>query len=438
MRLPLCLILFACLPAACERGQAPTPVSALDLVLVPHEGDAATDHAIRRAQERVAAGPLRNANLEALGWAYIAKARTSRDEGFYHLAEACARAIETTAEGITPEALLLRGHVASTFHHFAEAESLALELVTRRGLPYDHLLLGDARMEQGKIEEAIASYQTGVDLKPGLQSYARVGWMRWLIGDLPGAIEATELAASAASPRDPESLAWVRTRLGHFRLLSGDPAGAGRELGAALGALPDYPPALLLQGRLALAEGKADMAVAALQRAVEIEPLPDLLWTYAEALRETGQAEKADAVETQIAVAGPRDDPRTCALFLATRGRDVAVALTLAEAELKNRADYFTHDALAWALHANGRSEEALAEIDLALAGDTVDARLFLHAAVISKAVGELDESADWRALARAHWHILLPSERRLLASLDKNLPASAGLPTQPVTETTP
>lgn len=446
MRPLLCLILIALLPAACERVHEPASDGALDLVLVPHVGDTATDETIRRAQDLVRTGHNRTANLENLGWAYIAKARTSRDEGFYHLAEACARAIEETSmapDGSSPsEALLLRGHVAANFHRFAEAEQIASELVARRGLPFDHLLLGDARMEQGKIEAAIASYQTGVDLKPGLQSYARVGWMRWLIGDLPGAIEATELAARAASPSDPESLAWVRTRLGHFRLVAGDPEGARSEIAFALGALPDYPPALLLQSRLALAEGNAGLAVETLRDAVEIEPLPDFLWAYAEALREDGQEKEAKEIEAEIAETGPRDDPRTCSLFLSTRGLDAGAALALAEEELKNRSDFFTRDALAWALHANGRSEEALREIDLALSGGTVDARLFLHAAVIARAVGELDESADWAALARAHHHTLLPSERRLLASFDSNLTASessaADSPNQPIKQTTP
>lgn len=400
-------------------------------MLIDHKGESATDEAIRRAQKLVKTGHTHTPNLEKLGWAYIAKARSSRDEGFYHLAEACAQAIEESdaaPHGAIPsEALLLRGHVASNFHRFAEAEKLATELVARRNLPYDLLLLGDAQMEQGKIEEAIASYQRGVDLKPGLQSYARVGWMRWLIGDLPGAIEATELATEAASPSDPESLAWVRTRLAQFRLAAGDLDGAQRDLDVAAAALPDHPPTLLIAGRLALARNTPESALEPLRRAAEAEPLPDFLWTHAEALLECGQVEMAKAVEDEIVKNGPRDDPRTCSLFLSTRRGDAgkALALSLAEEELKNRADFFTRDALAWALHANGRTAEALEQIDLALSGGTVDARLFLHAAAITKAAGESQESADWAALARQHAFTLLPSERRLLASLESNLPVS-------------
>lgn len=418
--------------AACERSEDPAPARALDLVLVPHTGEDERDEAIRRAQARVLTGQQIEASLGHLGWAYVAKARASRDEGYYRLAQACAEAIieeaGATSDSRPPEALLLLGHVAATFHRFAEAEAIATELVQRRGLPFDHLLLGDARMEQGKIAEAIDSYQTGVDLKPGLQSYARVGWMRWLIGDLEGAIEATELAAGAASPRDRESIAWVHSRLGHFRILSGDPEGAKKELGIALASLADYPPALLLEAKLSLAAGDPETAIASLRRAVAIEPLPEPLWLLAEALTEAGRREEASAVFEELTRTGERADPRTHALFLATTGRTPEVALRLAEAELKERADFFTRDALAWALFANGRIAEAREEMDRALAGGTIDARLFFHAAMIAHAAGESTEAADWLASVRELQTALLPTERRALASLAKNLPEASPL----------
>lgn len=426
------LFLSLCLAACeCSTEVAPPP-RALDLVLVPHEGEAEADLAIRRAQSQVGTGARREAALGNLGWAYVAKARTSRDEGYYRLAQACAEAIieETgaTNDSRPPEALLLLGHVAATFHRFAEAETIAAELVERRGLPFDHLLLGDARMEQGKIEEAIHSYQTGVDLKPGLQSYARVGWMRWLIGDLEGAIEATELAAGATSPRDLESIAWVRSRLGHFRMLSDDSEGAKREIATALAAHADYPPALLLEAKLSLSIGDHDTAITSLRRAVAIEPLPEPLWLFAEVLTEAGRHGEAEAVFDELVRTGERGDPRTHALFLATTGRSPEDALRLAEAELKERADYFTRDVLAWALFANGRIDEAREEMDRALAGGTIDARLFFHAAVIAHAAGETTEAADWLASALELDANLLPTERRALASLPKNLPEASPL----------
>ena len=109
------------------------------------------------------------------------------------------------ADSKSPAALLLRGHVLISFHRFAEAEAIARELVAQRTLPFDYGLLGDALVEQGRLAEAVSAYQRMVDLRPDLQSYSRVAYMRWLKGDLDGAIEVARMAAGAASPLDPES-----------------------------------------------------------------------------------------------------------------------------------------------------------------------------------------------------------------------------------------
>ena len=171
--------------------------------------------------------------LEQLGWLYVAKARASYDPGFYKLAEHCALALEV-ADPKSPEALLLRGHVLISFHRFAEAEAIANELVKQRTLPFDYGLLGDALMEQGRLAEAVAAYQRMVDLRPDLQSYSRVAYMRWLKGDLDGAIEVARLAARAASPLDPESGSWSLTRLALYYFQAGSLADAKAACDSAL------------------------------------------------------------------------------------------------------------------------------------------------------------------------------------------------------------
>ncbi len=83
---------------------------------------------------------------------------------------------------------------------------------------------------------------------------------------------------------------------------------------------------------------------------------------------------------------GAMNDPRTLSLYLATRGQQVQKALKLAEDEMNTRADVFTMDTLAWALHANGRLAEAREYSKKALGEGTQDARLFYHAGCIALA----------------------------------------------------
>ena len=61
-------------------------------------------------------------------------------------------------------------------------------LVVQRTFPLDYGLLGDAVLEQGSLDEAAIAYQCMVDLRPDLQSYSRVAHLRWLKGDVDGAI----------------------------------------------------------------------------------------------------------------------------------------------------------------------------------------------------------------------------------------------------------
>ena len=74
------------------------------------------------------------------------------------------------------------------------------------------------------------------------------------------------------------------------------------------------------------------------------------------------------------------------------------------------RQDIYTYDVLAWALHKNGRSREAVTAMTEALRLGTRDARLFFHARMIYHAAGDLERARDYLARALAtnpHFHVL-------------------------------
>ncbi len=413
-------------PVASPPDEAFVQTEAIDflaLVLVPHEGEGRTDKEIRKFQEQVRRGINRQAALERLGWAYVAKAHESFDDGFYKLAEACANILETETPGCA-EGLLLRGHVLASLHCFKEAEVVARELTVKRGLPFDFALLGDSLMEQGRLKEAIVAYQTMVDLRPDLQSFSRIAHVRWLTGDLAGAIEMMQAAVSASSPRDADSAAWVNSRLATLQLHSGETEAAQQACEAALELRPNYPPSLLLRGKMALQQDDFDVAITDLQNAAQQNPLPEYQWALAEALRAAGRESEAAAAENLIATRGEAADPRTLSLYLATRGENPDLAVRLAEQELKQREDVFTHDALAWAWAAAGRLDEARPHLERALAEGTKDARLFFHAAMIESRAGQSDKAEHWFTRAVAMSDLLLPSERALLLRLPDSFAA--------------
>ncbi len=402
-------------PAPVVAVKTERSLSPLELVLIPHSGKDAADQEIRDLQTKIQHGENRAPLIERLGWAFVAKARISSDPGFYKLAEQAGRALLEMAPQ-APEGLLLLGHVYDAEHRFGEAEKIARQLTAQREFVFDYALLGDALMEQGKLEAAVEAYQKMVDLKPSLQTYSRVAHMRWLKGDLPGAIAAARLAVSAGSPREPEPSAWASTRLALYEWQADDATQAATNLDLALQLAPDYAPALLLRGKILLGQGKAEEAVAPLEQAAAKSPLPDFYWTLAEALRAAGKSEEADRAVAQLKRTGAAADPRTLAIFLSTRGEKPAEALRLANEELEARQDIFTYDALAWAQLANGEVQKARENMQRALAEGTQDARLFYHAGTIAAAAGDNREALTFLNQAHALTQLLLPSERESLS----------------------
>lgn len=402
-----------------------------EIVLTPQAGAAAEDAEIRQWQIRAGAPAAKAADFERLGWAFVGKARRTLDAGYYALAEKTVVALETQF-GASAESRLLRGCVFHNEHRFHEAESIARGLVAERGEPEDFGLLGDALMEQGKLTEAVEALQRMVNLKPGVEAYSRIAHVRWLKGDLSGATAMMEAAARATSPREAEVCAWTLSRLAGFYLQAGRLDAALNAANAAAARAPDYPPALLARGRTLLAEGKNAEAVDALQRATDLNPLPEYQWWLADALRAAGRAREAAKVEAALKARGAASDPRTFALFLATRGEEPAVAVRLAREELANRADVFTHDALAWALAASGDSSAAETEMRAALAEHTADARLFFHAGEIALARGDAGEAERFFAQARPLSAALTPSERVRLTAHAATATATACPPAAP------
>jgi tetratricopeptide (TPR) repeat protein len=390
---------------------SPHDIAPCTIALAPHKGDEEIDREIMRLQDQARSNSERPDTMKRLGWVFIAKARLSYDPGYYKLSEQCALCVRSKNDD-DPDALLLQGHILQSLHKFKDGESIARKLVRIRNEAFDYGLLGDVLMEQGRLKDAVGAYQKMIELRPDLQSYTRVAHMRWLKGDLDGAIEVTRMAVTSGNPSDPEPTAWAYTRLGIYELQAGDTETAMNAAEVALQFAKNYAAALILRGRILLGQGKAEEAIESLQRAADLTRLPEYEWTLADALREAGEPQAAERVESSLARDGARNDPRTFSLYLATRRQQVGQALKLAQDELDTRADVFTMDALAWALNANGRVTEAREYSKKALSEGTRDARLFYHSGRIALSAGDVVDAERWFALSDRIKQMLMPSER--------------------------
>jgi len=235
-----------------------------------------------------------------------------------------------------------------------------------------------------------------------------VAHLKFLRGDTPGAVASMReaVARSAAAMPVGEPLAWARTQLGHLLLGTNDLAGAEAAYRDALTALPGYHPALAGSAAVQAARGKLQDAAALYHKALDVIPLPE----YAAALgdvytrlgRTTDAAKQYALVEYigKLSAINQTVYNRELALFYADHERQLPKALELAQKELESRRDIYTYDVLAWTLYRNGQAREAQAAMKEALKLGTQDPRLFFHAGMIHRALGEHDAART--ALARA------------------------------------
>ena len=202
---------------------APAAPSAVDrLAGVPERAETALDARIRSLQDALREGDERVKGTAAtmLGHAYLQKARETGDPGFYPKAETLfQQALD--ADGDDVDALVGLGTLALARHQFAEALDWGEQ--ARDGNPYHapaYGVIGDAQIELGRYDDAVATVQAMVDLRPDLGSYSRVSYLRELMGDREGAIVAMEQAAVAGSGY-AENVAWVHVQLGNLRFDGG-------------------------------------------------------------------------------------------------------------------------------------------------------------------------------------------------------------------------
>lgn len=369
---------------------------------------------LKRLQEILRTEGVSLAPLEKLGWSLIRTAQGRPEPGYYNLAKTAGEILQDRFPESSSGDLLL-GHSLHGLHRFAEAEMHASRAVERRGSPADYGLLGDTQMEQGRLEEAIESYQAMVDLKPDAHGYLRVAHLRFLRGDLEGALEASRQATRMVSPRNRETFSWVWSQAGELALASGEFEEALRSARLALSHRPDSAKAHVVLGKTLLVLNRAADSLTPLRRAVEIQPSPRNLWVLEEALRETGSDTEADQVSARLLETGDRFDTRSFATYLAHRGVQLDRARGLVEKELESRKDIYTWLALSRVQAAQSQWDEAWFSIDQALREGTRDPRLTLHAARVALRRGDPQRARDFARQAALESHGLLPSERQEL-----------------------
>ena len=139
-----------------------------------------------------------------------------------------------------------------------------------------------------------------------------------------------------------------------------------------------------------MARGDAKRAAELFKRAYDQSPLPETAWLLGDARHAAGDRAGADAAWAKVEKDARRTDPRTLALFWATKNIQADIAAALAHEERAKRGDIYTLDTEAWSLYREGKFREATNAIDSARRLGTRDARLVYHQGAIHIAAGDV------------------------------------------------
>jgi tetratricopeptide (TPR) repeat protein len=407
-------------------------VLALALVLPVTRSAAASnaERLIAQAQYKIQRNPNNAQAYLELGDAYVLKGRESGDMSQFELAEKALRkslAINPQQSG----ALRHLAHVLSSRHDFADAAQEAQKAIALNANDADaHGVLGDAYLDMGQYDEAERSYKAMLGLKESLASYSRMSGLKSLKGDRAGAVADLKKAIELGIEQDQpgESIAWAQWQLGMEHFALGRLQDAEKEITAALKYQPNYHRALAGIAQVRAAQGKYEEAVDLYQKTLAAIPFPEyaaaLGDVYQKLKRQTEAQKQYDLVQYigKLSALNQALYNRELAYFYCDHDLKLAEALVLAQNEIKIRQDIQGYDLLAWSLYKNGQSEEAKTAMGEALKLGSQDAKLFFHAGMIDKSLGENAKARDFfqRALAiNPYFHIFhAATAQRELAEL--------------------
>ena len=362
-------------------------------LLLPTANAGSLDGEIASLQQRLREIPDDWRGFAQLGLAYVAQARVTADPSWYPKAEGVLRRSLRLQPDENVDGALGIGALDLARHDFAAALREGRRASDLNPYSADaYGVIGDALLELGRYDRAFEVFQTMVDTRPDLASYARVAYARELVGDVPGAERAMRMAFDAAGT--PSDSAWTAYQLGELAFGSGDVGSARAWYARGLDLDPAYVPNLAGLAKVAWALGDDELAIARFTEVVARYPSAEFVGALADLYRATGKpglAERQEAVVAamhDLATANGVNVDLELALFDADHG-DPEGALAAARAEWARRQSVHVADAYAWALYANGRYQRASTFAERALALGTRSALFLFHAGMIRLELGD-------------------------------------------------
>ncbi|MFE6769655.1 tetratricopeptide repeat protein [Streptomyces fimicarius] len=376
-------------PGPVERAEAATtagsPASLSDLTAL-----------IGDRQKWVESHPKDAPSLATLGTAYVEWARRSADTAYYARAEqALKRSLEAQpGERGNGEAWVGLAALANARHDFLAAKRWGETVRKQQPKSWSvYPVLIDAYTGLGDQKAATAATEKFGELRKGVPALARTADLYRGQGWREDALAAAREAADRAT--QPAEKAEALHRLGELAWERGEAAEAVAQFDAALRTDAGHFPALAGRARALVALDRTDEASAAYQSALEQLPRPEYALELGELYESLGLDGDARTQYTKLremvaeAKRAGADESLVLARFEADHGDpEAAVELLRAQWRGQHRSAAVA-DALGWALHRAGKSEEGLEYAERAVDTGVRNASYAYHLGVIQRELAD-------------------------------------------------
>ncbi|MFJ9318079.1 tetratricopeptide repeat protein [Streptomyces globisporus] len=376
-------------PGPVERAEAAatagSPASLSDLTAL-----------IGDRQKWVESHPKDAPSLATLGTAYVEWARRSADTAYYARAEqALKQSLEAQAgERGNGAAWLGLAALANARHDFLAAKRWGETVKKQQPKAWNvYPVLIDAYTGLGDRKAATAATERFGELRKGVPALARTADLYRGNGWREDALATAREAADRATR--PAEKAEALHRLGELARERGEPEEAVAQFDAALRTDAAQYASLAGRARALVALDRTDEALAAYQSALEKLPRPQYaleLGELYESLGLDGDARTQYAKLREMVAAAKKDgvdESLVLARFEADHGNpEAAVELLRAQWRGQHRSAAVA-DALGWALHRAGRSEEGLEYAQLAADTGVRNASYAYHLGVIQRELAD-------------------------------------------------
>jgi tetratricopeptide (TPR) repeat protein len=300
--------------------------------------------------------------------------------------------------GPADDLVLLRARLRLTFHQLAGAKDDLARLAGLSGSARFESLRADVDFQEGRYEEARQTLEHAVRARPTWDNLARLAFLRAKTGDVDRADQLLDRAEEEITAKEMRSFAWIELQRGLLDLGRGRYEDAAAHYDRAGRAYSGYWLVDEHVAELLAASGKFDPAAALYEQVLDRAPRPEIAQSLGDLYVFMGKPERARPQHAKALAAYLESARRGgvhyfhhLAAYYADVLEDGALAEKWARKDLALRTNYATREALAWALYRSGRFDEALDEVDRALAYGVVDAHLFYHAGMIYLSAGRTE-----------------------------------------------